>query len=126
MHHPHNDSGHRRREQETCQPPRNGRDKAVRAVLRQARRFVVLVVGVTVILFGVVLLVTPGPAFVVIPIGLAILSIEFLWARRLLRRVKQGVQTGIDWRNREEWNWIIGLRKHRPRRRGERSEQPGG
>lgn len=56
---------------------------------RQARRLVILVVGITVVLFGIVLLVTPGPAFVVIPIGLGILSIEFVWARRLLVRVKQ-------------------------------------
>lgn len=57
--------------------------------LRQAKRLVILVVGITVVLFGIVLLVTPGPAFVVIPIGLGILSIEFVWARRLLVRVKQ-------------------------------------
>ena len=32
------------------------------------------------------MLVTPGPAFVLIPIGLAILSLEFAWAERLLER----------------------------------------
>jgi uncharacterized protein (TIGR02611 family) len=86
----------------------------MRAVLRHARRLIVLVVGTTVLLFGVVLLVTPGPAFVVIPIGLAILSIEFAWARRLLYRVKEGVRTGMDWRDWDEWKWMVGLRKHRP------------
>jgi len=35
---------------------------------------------------GLALLVLPGPAFVVIPIGLAILSLEFAWAERLLER----------------------------------------
>jgi uncharacterized protein (TIGR02611 family) len=43
-------------------------------------------VGVTVLLGGLVMLVTPGPAFVLIPIGLAILSLEFVWAERLLDR----------------------------------------
>ena len=40
--------------------------------------------GVTLLLAGLAMLVLPGPAFVVIPIGLAILSLEFLWAERLL------------------------------------------
>ena len=45
-----------------------------------------MVVGITIFLGGVVMLVTPGPAFVLIPIGLAILSLEFAWAERLLER----------------------------------------
>ena len=57
---------------------------------RQARRVVVLVVGVTVMLFGVALIFLPGPAFVVIPAGLAILATEFVWARRILKRLKDG------------------------------------
>jgi uncharacterized protein (TIGR02611 family) len=43
-------------------------------------------VGITILLGGIVMLVTPGPAFVLIPIGLAILSLEFAWAERLLER----------------------------------------
>jgi uncharacterized protein (TIGR02611 family) len=57
--------------------------------LKHARRLAVLVIGSTVLLVGVALLVLPGPAFVVIPIGLAILSTEFVWAARLLKRVKE-------------------------------------
>jgi len=53
-----------------------------------ARKIVVGVVGGTVILIGLALLVLPGPAFVVIPLGFAILAIEFAWARRWLRRLK--------------------------------------
>jgi uncharacterized protein (TIGR02611 family) len=44
------------------------------------------VVGSTVTLAGLAMLVTPGPAFVVIPIGLAMLALEFAWAERLLDR----------------------------------------
>jgi len=54
--------------------------------LRQARRVVVFVVGMTVLLLGVVMILLPGPAILVIPAGLAILGLEFRWARRLLRR----------------------------------------
>jgi uncharacterized protein (TIGR02611 family) len=40
--------------------------------------------GAVVLLGGLIMLVTPGPAFVLIPIGLAMLSLEFAWAERLL------------------------------------------
>ena len=46
------------------------------------KRVIVSVVGVTVLLIGIALLVLPGPAFVVIPVGLAILATEYASARR--------------------------------------------
>jgi hypothetical protein len=52
------------------------------------RRFIVGVIGGTILLIGIALLVLPGPAFIVIPLGLLILGSEFAWARRLLRRAK--------------------------------------
>ncbi len=55
---------------------------------KQAKRLVVIVIGFTVLVIGVALIVLPGPAFLVIPLGLALLATEFLWARRLLRHVK--------------------------------------
>jgi tellurite resistance protein TerC len=58
---------------------------------RTARRVAVLAVGSTVILLGIVMLVTPGPGLVVIPIGLAILGAEFAWARHWLRRVRETI-----------------------------------
>jgi hypothetical protein len=54
-----------------------------------ARRVVVAVVGGTVVLIGVAMLVLPGPALIVIPVGLAILGVEFAWARRWLRRLRK-------------------------------------
>jgi len=56
---------------------------------KQVRRAVVAVIGGTVVLAGVVMLVTPGPAFIVIPVGLAILASEFVWARRILHQVRE-------------------------------------
>lgn len=55
---------------------------------KTARRIVVAIVGGTVLLVGVAMIVLPGPATIVIPGGLAILAIEFAWARRWLRRIK--------------------------------------
>ena len=54
--------------------------------LQRARwqRVLVVLVGATVTLGGLALLVLPGPAFVLIPIGLALLALEFAWAERML------------------------------------------
>jgi uncharacterized protein (TIGR02611 family) len=60
--------------------------------IKQAKRLIIVVVGFTVLLIGIVMLVLPGPAMVVIPLGLAILAIEFAWARRLLNKVKTKLQ----------------------------------
>lgn len=65
--------------------------KVVHLTYKAARRIVVAVVGATVLLLGFVMIVTPGPAFVVIPVGLAILSIEFAWARYWLRRLREAI-----------------------------------
>lgn len=35
------------------------------------------------------MVVLPGPAFIFIPAGLAILATEFIWARKLLQKVKE-------------------------------------
>jgi tellurite resistance protein TerC len=55
---------------------------------KQVRRVAIGVIGFTVLLIGIAMIVTPGPAILVIPLGLAILATEFVWARRLLNKVK--------------------------------------
>lgn len=49
-------------------------------------RALIVVTGALVTLAGIALLVLPGPAFVIIPVGLALLALEFAWAERLLDR----------------------------------------
>ena len=56
--------------------------------MHQIKRLVVAVVGGTLLALGIALIVLPGPAFLVIPAGLAILAIEFAWARRWLRSAR--------------------------------------
>jgi uncharacterized protein (TIGR02611 family) len=57
--------------------------------MQQARRLAMAIVGFTVTFLGVVMLVTPGPGWLMILLGLGVLSVEFVWARRLLRRLKE-------------------------------------
>ena len=63
--------------------------------LRHAWRLIILVAGGTILLIGVAMIVLPGPALVVIPVGLAVLGTEFLWARRLLARVRASAAEAV-------------------------------
>jgi uncharacterized protein (TIGR02611 family) len=61
--------------------------------LQQARRFVRILFGFTLLVVGIVMVLTPAPGSLVILIGLGVLAAEFVWARRLLDRLKhEGVR----------------------------------
>jgi len=77
-----------------------------RMAVRTARRVVIAVVGGTLLLVGLAMMVLPGPALVVIPVALAVLAVEFTWARRFLERA------------RREWDTRTG--------RGSRAAEPEG
>ena len=71
---------------------------------RIAKRIAIGIVGGSVLVIGIVMIVLPGPAFVVIPVGLGILSLEFAWARSWLRKIKAKAQsvTGLGARRVNE------------------------
>ncbi len=74
-------------EENAAKPPLIDRLRAQRATHKDrslAVRVGLIVVGFAVLLAGLAMLVLPGPALAVIPIGLAILSLEFAWAAKLL------------------------------------------
>ncbi len=60
--------------------------------MKQAKRLVVMVIGFTILAAGVAMIVLPGPAIIVIPVGLAVLATEFIWARKLLVTIKERVE----------------------------------
>lgn len=61
-------------------------------VPRVVRRVTVGIIGATILLFGIALLVLPGPAFLVIPLGLAVLATEFVWARRWVQKAREFIR----------------------------------
>ena len=65
--------------------------KAALSPYKLARRIAVAIIGSTILAVGILMLVLPGPAIVLIPVGLAILSIEFAWARYWLRRLRMTI-----------------------------------
>jgi len=54
-----------------------------------AKKTLIGMVGGIILLAGIAMIVLPGPAFIVIPAGLAILASEFEWARNLMERFKR-------------------------------------
>ena len=69
--------------------------EARRATHRDRGRFYRIgfaLVGAAILIGGVIMLVTPGPAFVLIPIGLAMLSLEFVWAEKLVEGAREQAQ----------------------------------
>ncbi|NTW60631.1 MAG: hypothetical protein HGB21_13770 [Nitrospirae bacterium] len=72
------------------------------SAVKHARRLIVLVVGATILMAGLAMIVLPGPAVVVIPLGLAVLGTEFIWARRLMCRVKAAMGRTGDERQQSE------------------------
>jgi len=61
--------------------------------VKLAKRVAIGVVGVTMLAIGILMIITPGPALVFIPLGLAILGLEFAWARLWLRRLRKRISS---------------------------------
>lgn len=60
--------------------------------LGQAKRLVIIVIGFTILAAGIAMIALPGPAILVIPVGLTILATEFIWAKKLLTTVKERIE----------------------------------
>ncbi|MCD6048706.1 MAG: putative rane protein [Verrucomicrobia bacterium] len=60
---------------------------------KRTRKIMIGIVGSVVVLVGVLMIFIPGPAFIVIPAGLAILAMEFEWAHRYYEKVKGWMQS---------------------------------
>jgi uncharacterized protein (TIGR02611 family) len=56
--------------------------------IEQVRRFFRILAGFTLLLVGVIMLFTPGPGWLVVFLGLTLLAAEFVWAKRLMERMK--------------------------------------
>ena len=57
--------------------------------VEQVGRVFRILAGFTLLAAGAVMLVTPGPGWLAIFLGLGLLAAEFVWARRLMNRIKR-------------------------------------
>ncbi len=70
--------------------------KALHTTYTSARRVIIGAVGFTIVTIGILMLVLPGPAFVVIPFGLAVLGAEFAFARRWIHILRIQTRNGLN------------------------------
>jgi len=54
----------------------------------QVRRFFKILAAFTLLVVGALMIFTPGPGTLVMFFGLTLLAAEFVWARRLMERMK--------------------------------------
>lgn len=64
--------------------------------IKKVKRFIVTLIGFTVLIIGMVMIVFPGPALIVIPLGLAILGTEYVWVNKMFEKIKKGVKKTFD------------------------------
>jgi len=72
--------------------------------IRQVKKLVVAVMGFTMLIAGIAMILLPGPAFIFIPAGLAILATEFLWAKKLLQKVKEKLRRDKESKEKQSEN----------------------
>lgn len=56
--------------------------------IKQLKKVITLIIGFTILLIGLALLFLPGPGILILFLGLLILTTEFIWAKRLMKKVK--------------------------------------
>lgn len=82
----------------------------------QAVRAIRVVFGFTLLGVGIAMAVLPGPAFIVIPLALAVLASEFVWARKLLKKFNSALENGKNgvypygWFSRFKTSLVFALR----------------
>ena len=69
--------------------------KTFHLTYKAGRRIAISVVGGTMVILGIIMIVTPGPGLLGIAVGLAILGLEFAWARIWLRRLRETISNGM-------------------------------
>ncbi|MCI5073243.1 PGPGW domain-containing protein [bacterium] len=75
-------------------------------LFKHLKKLLIFIVGLTIIIIGIALLVLPGPGIVTIAVGLGVLSLEFVWAKRLFEKAKtyskdqfEQIQNKLDKKN---------------------------
>ena len=70
----------------------------MRRTLKQIKKIIIGIVGITILAIGILMILSPGPAIIVIPLGLSILATEYIWADKILKKFKNK----FYWVNKKE------------------------
>jgi uncharacterized protein (TIGR02611 family) len=70
-------------------------------VSRHAKRLVVGIVGSLVVMIGIIAIPYPGPGWLIVFAGLSVLATEFVWAQRLLDKLREHYDSWVLWLKRQ-------------------------
>ena len=68
-------------------------------------RVVVALIGLVITVGGLILVPAPGPGWLIVLLGLAVLASEFAWAQRLLHFARRQLDAWTDWLKAQSW-WV--------------------
>lgn len=87
-------------------------EQAARAMIKRARKIVIFVIGVTVLLIAIPVGLLPGPGgILVVILGLMILATEFVWARRWLRKTREKAEQMARYAQRQAGDAYHGAKR---------------
>lgn len=72
---------------------------------RHAKKVGIGIIGGIVVLVGFIAIPYPGPGWLIVFAGLAILSTEFDWAQRILDRLRVKYDSWVEWLKRQS-TWV--------------------
>lgn len=55
---------------------------------RKIRKIIISIVGSILLIIGIIMIIVPGPAYLIIPAGLGMLGTEYQWAKRMHEKIK--------------------------------------
>ncbi len=58
---------------------------------RVIKKLIISIIGSLLLIIGIIMIIVPGPAYLIIPAGLGILGTEYLWAKRLHQRINESI-----------------------------------
>ncbi len=70
--------------------------------MKLLNKTLVTLAGGALLVVGLAMVALPGPAFVVIPVALAILAVEFVWARRWLAWLRERLKALAPGKSRND------------------------
>lgn len=59
--------------------------------IKQLKKIMIAITGTTILVIGIAMIFLPGPSIIVIPVGLSVLATEFIWADKILKKFKSGL-----------------------------------
>lgn len=74
--------------------------------MKQIRKFIVTILGAFLLLIGILMIILPGPAIIIIPLALVILNVQYPQeVRKYARKFQRGLSKAATWLDEKFRQW---------------------